>query len=498
MFDLSHDVKLSCNMGQLVPIMNLDVVPGDRIMISAEALIRFAPMQTPPMHRIDCTIHYFFVPNRIIWPKWEEFITNTKTAGLLPAVPTLTIADQTDWLQTRLHDYLGIPPPDLNVTSPSSETFSALPFGAYNKIYNDYYRDQNLIPKVQEVLLDGGNLNSNFPLQNRAWEHDYFTSSLPFAQKGDSVDLPLGNITLNNALGTGAGIMRLAGVPGSIASAGDVQIQSLSGELVSSGSPANEIVYDPNGTLQVDPTTINDFRRAMALQSWLEKAARGGTRYTENILVNFGVRSSDARLQRPEYITGVKTPVVISEVLNTTGTTAAPQGDMAGHGIAVLNSNRASYYCEEHGYIIGIMSIMPKTAYQQGIERHFLRTDPTDYYWPDFANLGEQEVINKEIFAYQPLPANTETFGYTPRYSEYKYMNNRVAGEFRSTLNNWHMGRIFAVDAPPALDADFVTANPTHRIFAVTDPLEDKMWCHVYNKIKALRPMPKFGTPSTL
>lgn len=225
----------------------------------------------------------------------------------------------------------------------------------------------------------------------------------------------------------------------------------------------------------------------------VRKNARGGTRYIENILTHFGVRSSDKRLQRPEYITGVKSPVIISEVLNTTGESAGlPQGNMAGHGISVSTGKYGDYYCEEHGFIIGIMSVMPKPAYQQGIPRQYLKFDPLDYYWPSFANIGEQGVKVEELYAY--TPTKDDVFGYVPRYAEYKYTPCRVAGDFRNVLDYWHMGRIFSTE--PTLSQEFIecTSEDVDRVFAVQDET-DNLFCHVYNKVTAVRPMPKFGTP---
>jgi hypothetical protein len=229
------------------------------------------------------------------------------------------------------------------------------------------------------------------------------------------------------------------------------------------------------------------------LQEWLEKNARGGTRYIENILAHFGVRSSDKRLQRPEYITGMKTPAVISEVLNMTGTNEAAQGTMAGHGISIGTGYKGNYYAEEHGYIIGIMSVMPKTAYQQGIPKNYLKTDPTEFYWPSFAHIGEQEVQQQEVFAYTSNA--TDTFGYVPRYAEYKFLSNRVAGDFRTSLDFWHCGRIFSNE--PTLSQEFIEMDSEdidERIFA-GGSVEDNLYVQVLNKIKAIRPMPVFGTP---
>lgn len=488
-FDLTHDVKLSANMGELTPILTLECVPGDKFDLSCESIIRFAPMIAPVMHRMDVTMHYFFVPNRILWPNWEKFITNNGPNGTgIDFVAPFIQIDKNDVVNQRLLNYLGIPINPYGSTT--AETISALPLAAYQAIYNEYYRDQNLITPVNATLTDGNN-GSNYAtlttLRKRAWEHDYFTASLPFAQKGAAVDIPLGQIQDNAPIyrdtTSGPTPTVLTGTPYSVSVAG------------SNSESTSTDLFAATGGLEVEPTTINDLRRAYRLQEWLEKNARGGTRYIESILSHFGVKSSDSRLQRPEYITGVKTPVVISEVLNTSGTVdQLPQGNMAGHGIAVSSGRSGSYYCEEHGYIIGIMSVMPKTAYQQGIPRTFLKFDPLDYFWPSFANIGEQEVANRELFAFTNTGSNT--FGYVPRYAEYKFMPSRVAGDFATSLDYWHLGRIF--NTQPSLNGTFIECTPeaTDRIFAVTDPDSQKLYCHVLNKIKAVRPMPKYGTPT--
>jgi len=491
-FDLTHDVKLSANMGELTPILTMECVPGDKFNLSCESMIRFAPMTAPVMHRMDVTMHYFFVPNRILWDNWEPFITNANSGIVPPFINSDNLyPSQVSNFPTarRLADYMGVPPP------PNASTItgiSALPFAAYQCIYNEYYRDQNLQTPVNYKLTDGNNItgvprgNELLSLRNRAWEHDYFTASLPFAQKGPAVDIPLGSVSgeaevfVNNA---SAGTL-LDGTPY------DINVDNNTSSLPIG---ANQLFASAD-SMEVQPTTINELRRAFRLQEWLEKNARGGTRYIENILAHFGVKSSDARLQRPEYITGVKSPVVVSEVLQTGQSDTTPQGNLAGHGISVSSGRTGSYYCEEHGYIIGIMSVMPKTAYQQGIPRTFLKNDSLDYFWPSFAHIGEQEVQVQELYAY--TNNNQDTFGYVPRYAEYKYMPSRVAGDFRTTLDYWHLGRIFANE--PALNSDFIQCTPedTSRIFAVEDPDTQKLYCHVLNKIKAVRPMPKYGTPT--
>jgi hypothetical protein len=489
-FDLTHDVKLSCNLGELVPVMALETMPGDKFKISAESLIRLAPLVSPVMHRMDVTIHYFFCPNRILWPNWENFITNTDVY----THPYLTM-DSGYYAGTKLPDYMGIPAP----IGAETEQINAMPFAAYQRIWHEYYRDQNLQGENPITLADGENISTTIiELRKRAWEHDYFTAALPWAQKGSSVDIPLGEgtVVLDPDSTNPGKFVRAANHTYSEAGTVVANTGVTPNANVTFGAGGNAAVYDPAGSLktEVGATTINDLRRAFRLQEWLERAARGGTRYVESILSNFGIKSSDARLQRPEYITGVKSPVVISEVLNTTGTDTLPQGNMAGHGISVVGGNFGGYRCEEHGWIIGIMSIMPKTAYQQGIQRNFLKKDDfLDYPWPTFANIGEQEVLNKEVYAYQGADGNLP-FGYVPRYAQYKFEQNRVAGEFRNELSFWHMGRIF--DAAPALNEDFIKSDPTTRVFAVTDTAVDHLYCHVLNKVQAIRPLPYWGTPT--
>lgn len=502
-FNLKHDVKLSFQMGELVPTCCMEVVPGDKFDISVENMLRFAPLISPVMHKVNVTTHYFFVPNRILWPQWEKWITGDEDL-VAPFIQSDTV------VEGSLADYLGMP---VGLVPDGNLRMSALPFAAYCKIYDEYYRDQNLQTEEFTELIQGSNHASylqwleNAPLR-RAWMHDYFTSALPFAQKGDAVQIPLTSqadipvvLTDDN---NNSQLMRQRDnhpsgfTPGPVEAMLDGATPSVLS--VDAGAGAVPGVLDPNGTLTVDvqsdATDINTLRRAFRLQEWLERNARGGTRYIESILSHFGVRSSDSRLQRPEYIGGSRQNMVISEVLATAETTEAnvPVGNMAGHGISVGGGNRFSYRAEEHGWIIGIINVQPVTAYQQGLHKSFARFDRLDYAWPSFANIGEQEVTLKELYAFGPVLNQNSVFGYVPRYAEYKFMNSRVAGEMRNSLAFWHLGRIF--DEAPALNSEFIECRPSNRIFAVTDDTEDHIFAHIFNNISAVRKLPRYGVPT--
>lgn len=510
-FDLSHDVKLSLNMGQLVPILLQEVVPGDSFRVNTESLVRLAPMLAPMMHRVDVFTHSFFVPSRLVWSDFQEFITGGEDGLSTPVMPYFKInqAHEAAFKNGLLADYMGLPTLSADTSIPLDDyelKVSALPFRAYQLIYNEYYRDQNLIDPVPLSKSSGEISEVEFAkimqIRKRCWEKDYFTSALPFAQKGEPVSIPM----------TGNAPVRRTDSPASPQwlfesdmSSGAVQMDMMDerhGSLVRTTDQSNVPIYDPQGTLvadlsSVNATTINDLRKSVQLQTWLERNARGGSRYIESILSHFGVVSSDARLQRPEYLGGGKTPVVVSEVLQTSSTDdTTPQANMSGHGVAVGNTHSFSRFFEEHGYIITIMSIMPRTSYQQGLPRLFSKFDKFDFYWPEFANLGEQEVKFKELYAamgYEFDYKDDDTFGYQSRYAEYKYNPAAVHGAFKDSLQFWHMGRIF--QQQPALNADFVTADPTKRIFAVTDANTEAIYVQLYHNIQAIRPMPYFGTP---
>jgi len=478
-FDLSHERKLSCDMGQLVPILCEEVVPGDKFNINTESMVRFAPMTAPIMHRVDIYMHYFFVPNRIIWDDWEKFITG----DLETVVPTIAIGESSSVPEGSILDFMGIPTGNF---VGSGETINALPFRAYLDIYNNYYRDENL--SAEKDILQP-ELYVNQPPLKRAWEKDYFTSALPWAQKGGEVVL---NPEINYS--DDATVYRNDGADPSngiaIAPAVGQGYGTLTDDTVNQGSDLKVENLESIGI------NINDLRTATRLQRWLEKNARAGSRYVEHLLAHWGVISDDARLDRPEYIGGGKSPVVISEVLNTAGVNAEeglPQGTMAGHGISVGAQNRASKYCKEHGWIMGIMSIMPRTNYYQGIHKKFSRSTPFDYYFPEFAHLGEQEVKNKEIFMSSGQEDNDKTFGYQSRFAEMKYAQSTVHNTFRTSLDFWHLARKFA--SRPQLNETFILADPRTDIFAVEEANKDHLWVQLFHNITARRPMPYYNDP---
>lgn len=455
--NLSHYHLLTCDMGQLIPISTIETLPGDGFEMSSSAMVRITPQLKPLMHPIDVRIHHFYVVNRNLWSGWEAHITG-KTAG---TIPTIAGGAHTEG---DLSDYMG-------VYDDASNTFIALPIRGYNAIYNNYYRDKDIISAVSE--------DTN-TVQKISWGKDYYTTARAEKQQGTAVSLPLG--TTAPIKGTG--------VAGSFYSVKNPTIGSGLYNLDNSAATFTKATADASGTqtqLFADLTnataaTISDLRNSLALQKYAEARATYGDDYVD-YLRYLGIKPSDARIDRPVYLGGGKQTIAFSEILNTTG--ANTPGAMVGHGIGAVRSNKFRYFCEEHGWIISMLSIRPKSIYVNGLHRKWSRADKEDYYTKELEGIGVQSILNKELAADHTTPAGV--FGYSGRYDEYRSEPSRVSAEMRNSTNyDWHMGRILS---DPALNQTFLECTPTKRTFA--DAVEDSCWVMVNNRVVAKRMVSK-------
>lgn len=480
---LSNYKLLSCDMGELVPIGLTEALPGDTIQQATSCLIRCSPLLSPVMHPVHARIHHWFVPHRLVWEDWEDFITGGPDGMDTSVFPTITIGGGSGAAIGSLADYLGVPTGVNNIEA------SALPFRGYQLIWNEWYRDQDLETEATIDLTSGPDTTTSTALQNCSWEKDYFTSARPWEQKGPAITIPLGTTAPVIANGTGIVVSTVgqSNLPVRLANGDDALLAN-----GGSGSGTSDTVYFGNNTgLQTDLSTasavsVNILREALALQRYEEARARYGSRYTE-YLRYLGVRSSDARLQRPEYLGGGKQTIQFSEVLQTAEGTD-PVGEMRGHGISAMRSNRYRRYFEEHGYVFSFLSVRPKTIYAQGLFRHWNRRTKEDFWQQELQHIGQQEVLNKELYAAHANPNNT--FGFQDRYDEYRRTESSIAGEFRdTTLNFWHMARIFG--SSPALNADFTKCVPTERTFAV--PSQDVLYVMANHSIQARRLVAQVG-----
>lgn len=481
-FSLSHYKLLSCDMGELVPIGLTEVLPGDTMQQSTSLLVRVSPLLAPVMHPVQVRVHHWFVPHRLTWESWEDFITGGPDGMDASAFPTMDVGGLAEG---SLGDYLGVPPNAL-----SDLIVSALPFRAYNLIYNEWYRDQDLVTALVNSRADGNDTTSNRTMQNVAWEKDYFTSARPWTQKGPEVTIPFGATAPVNRITPGVSGPTFAyassgGTVGPNVEAGTSRV--LAGGAAPAGNEA--LLWGSTTGLQADLSTatavsINELREAFALQRYEEARARYGSRYTE-YLRYLGVRSSDARLQRPEYLGGGKQTIQFSEVLQTGVTTDGDDlegvGNMRGHGIGAMRSNRYRRFFEEHGYVLSLMSVKPKTMYAQQLTRTWNRRTKEDFFQKELQHIGQQEVFNKEL--YGPSATGDTVFGYQDRYDEYRRAESSIAGQFRTTLDFWHYARIFG--SQPTLNADFVTSVPTKRVNAVES--EDVLWVMANHSIQSRR-----------
>ncbi len=463
---LSNYRLLSCDMGKLVPVGVTEVLPGDTFQQQTSALIRVSPLVAPVMHPVQVRVHHWFVPNRLVWTGWEDFIT-----GVAPGTyPTVTVPASPEG---KLLDYLG-------VANVASVVVSALPIRSYNMIYNEFYRDQDLVTAVGEDDLN---------LLNIAWEKDYFASARPWAVKGSPVTLPLG--TQAPITGIGVGDVAFPDGPIAVRETDGTTPTYATAKIMDTATPLiveEGVSTFPNIYADLSATSavpINEFRKAFALQRYQEARARYGSRYTE-YLRYLGVRSSDARLQRPEYLGGGRQTISFSEVLQTAEGTTTPVGTLTGHGIAGLRSRKYRRFFEEHGHVLTLMSVRPKVMYVEANHKKWLRRTKEDYFQKELETIGQQEVYRGEIFAEVDPGDGTgggTTFGYADRYREYREEPSLVSGEFRSTLNYWHLARDLA--AAPTLNQAFIECVPSKRIHA--DQTNHVLWCMVNHSIQARR-----------
>lgn len=508
-FNLSHIHSSTGDMGYLMPVDCIEVLPGDWFRIRNEYLVRFMATIAPVMHVFNVTLHWWYVPTRLLWKNWQDFITGGEDGQNASVLPKIWSPNETGFLPGSLGNRLGAPAnvPKIKV--------SAFPFRAYALIYNEWYRNEWLQEKLPVSLEDGNDTTTNTEIQKRLWQRDYFTQAQPSPQKGPDVTIALGGTAPVSGTGKALGLrgyndtseltsgliwnpaLGLSAQGPSGASVG-----SSAASVLPSWTPATYlgVTKDPSQSgLQADlsqasAVTINQLRYASAVQQYQESNALTGNRYAEFIPAMYGVYCPDASLQRPQYIGGMTSPMVISEVLQTSATNLeSPQGNMAGHGVSAGVSDEIRFRATEFGYLMCLMSVMPRTAYFQGIPRWMSRETRYDFALPLFAHIGAQAIKNKEIYA-QGNEDDDKTFGYTLNYDDYRYISNTVSGQLVSTLDYWTAARKF--DNLPTLNAEFVKSNPTTRIFAVEDqPNNDHLVFQVAHHIKALRPLPKQGVP---
>lgn len=490
-FSLSFYKLFTCKMGYLLPMGLIEVLPGDTIRHATGLFMRLAPMLAPVMHPCHVTIHTWYVPHRLVWDEFEQFITGGEDGLNTSVFPTIT-APSGGFPVGSLADYLGAVP------GVEGLEISALPFRAYNMIYNEWYRDQDLEEAVPFSTDSGPDTTTSTALLRGDWERDYFNTARPWPQKGLAVTVPVngdasGTPTFN-IVGNGfPSFQAVGGTP----SGGQIGIEGSAtpsqGAVTYNASnyalrwlnPNLKVEYNP-GDPSIGSVDINSLREAFALQRFEEHRAMYGSRYVE-YLRYLGIKASDARLQRPEYLGGGRQTIQFSEVLQTAEGTD-PVGTLRGHGIASMRSNRYRRFIEEHGYILSFLLVRPKSIYMQGLDRTWLRRVKEDFWQKELEHIGQQEVYTQELYA----AADSGTvFGYQNRYDDYRQHWSSVSGEFRDILDYWHMARSFSNE--PVLNADFISSVPTERIFAAQK--NDQLYCFAQHSVQARRLMAKFGNP---
>lgn len=516
--DLTYSNKVDMDIGYLYPIHVEDIVPGDIFFAGHGAMVRSQPMVTPLMHNFNYNIRWFFVPNRLVWTNFESFICDQekgkKDPGLESPHVHPYIAAKTQ-KPNYLHDLLGLPPLDgeQDYDGKLVEDYvaaglhvDALPYRAYYMIWNEYFKDENTMDDLEYADGDGAD-QTEYELQKVSWKKDYFTSALPFAQRGDPVQI-IGNVYLDPAaegydatkhqILTGLAENGWLADNTPAANALGLKVDPNDGTTVmkvrrmtsSSADYQGFVNIDPNGTLDVG-LSFNAIRRATAVQRFLERSALGGNRYAELLLAHFGVRSSDQSLQRPQYLGGGSYPINISPVEqnSATGSGETPQGTLAGKGVGVgsMYMNKPTMFTE-HGYLIGVAFIRPDADYFNGIRRNYLKEDRYDYFWADFQNIGEQEIKNCELFAVDSDSDNLGTFGYQSRYAHYKWHGNEVHGAFRKELRSWVAPREFTT--LPTLSKEFIECSlDISNNMAISPEVFPPFMVEALNVVNARRPM---------
>lgn len=502
-------------MGELTPTNVRECYPGDVWTISVENLVRFLPLVSPFMTKVKVKTYAFFSPKRVLMNLgvWEELISG-KVDAEMPFFVTASDGELYP-LVGSLADYLGVCPPQI----PNDNfEYDAFPMAAYAATWDRFFRDQNLqseifstplVPGLNDIaLMDACNI---FRPYRKAWRHDLYTSALPTAQAGNAVTLPLTNtaavpVSVVGQFPTVPGNIRNA-ITGNSVVGGDnsLRVEDSGNLFAQDGADAPNVFYDPQGTLEVElnaeAVAINDLRTAIATQYFLELMLRGGRRYKELIQAHFSTNIGDASLWQPEYVYGSTATVSISELLQSAQTTdpdeqIIPLGQYAGNAISASRTESVKYHCKEHGILMIMVCIIPDSGYMQGQSREWARKTWLDYMWPSFAHLGERAMKRREVWAYDPTYADGDTtFGYIPPNTELMTATDSVAGLMRTTYKYWHLYREFA--SAPLLNGEFITCNPSRRIFADTSD-SDNLIVHTYHHLAAVRKLPKYNIPSPM
>lgn len=488
--------------GALFPIGCREVLPGDTFQHAIQAMIRLQPMVAPTMHPIHAEIHHFYIPNRLVMDDWEDFITGGSDGNDNTVLPYIIQSNVGGGSSTypnyysAIANYLGVQEPDTG----KPIRINALPIRAAQLVFNEYFRDQDLVPEVAISTADGtsgADTITNTQVQRVAWSKDYLTTARPFAAKGPSVQIPVEGTPSKVRIQHDASVSPQVDLSVfSTAASSYTKLGADTPFLRSAGTGSTEpfSLYADLSALGINP---EDLRTGMAWYKWEEMRARYGSRYTEYLRAAFGVVSSDARLQRPEYLGGGSQTIQMSEVLQTSnpGTPTDPEdatGALKGHGIGSVKSNAYRRFFEEHGYVISFMTIRPINIYRDGMDTHWLKTSKFDYYQREFEALGSQGIKKGEVYSQGVHSTDQETWGYQDRYYDYRRSRSYVSGTMRNTLSPWTEARMFT--SYPALNSDFVVCTPSDRIFAA--PIDQNYMVMIYDKCVARRPVAKIGMSS--